>query len=135
MITVLLVISLLGVLASLAALAWRTLDLEEVRDVISFFGINELGEQLSIGDETLSAFLPSVIPFGMLIFSAISRSVCHSARYRRGRTICAGWCRLVPVLVALLGRFPGNFVGRVAGQRRDVVYLGPVSQFVHWRSV
>ena len=92
-ITVLLVLSLLGVVASGAALVWRALDLECSRDVISFFGIYELGQQLGIGDETLIAFLPTLIPMGLLVVCAICRSVCHKIHSRRGRDWFADGCR------------------------------------------
>lgn len=92
-ITVLLVTSLLGIVASGAAYLWRMLDTESARDVRILFGISDLGVQLGVGDETLFAFLPSLVPFGLLVGSAVFRSMCHAIYYRRGREWFAGWCR------------------------------------------
>lgn len=58
--TVALAVSWLGVMAALVALAWRSLDVEPVRDILQFTRLNFVGLQLGLGDETLFAFLPAL---------------------------------------------------------------------------
>jgi hypothetical protein len=64
---------LLGILATLAALAWRTCDLLAVRAYLDLIGLNRLGLALHIGNETPHAFLPSMLCFLALVLLVVVR--------------------------------------------------------------
>lgn len=73
--TLLLFVSLLGVGACLVALIWRGHDLLLVREYCQITGINQIAEQLGIGGETLSAFIPSIPLFFAFLLLALVRRI------------------------------------------------------------
>lgn len=77
---------LLGILGTVAALLWRTLDLVLVRQYFGLVGLNRLGLALHVGDESPYAFLPSVMCFLALVLLVVVRWALPEAARQRLKT-------------------------------------------------
>ena len=78
--TLLLFVSLLGILACLVALVWRSHDLPTVRQYCDITGISQLAGQMRISGETLSAFIPSIPLLFIFLLLALVRRIAFQHR-------------------------------------------------------
>jgi hypothetical protein len=105
----LLAVSSMGLVATLVALAWRSLDSFYARDLASWSGLQDLG----LGGEFVQAFLPCFFPvvgFTVGVFVYWIGSCRRSSAWRRWGAQCAKWSVIVGFifLACSLAVFLGN---------------------------
>jgi hypothetical protein len=96
---IVLALSSLGVVATLIALIWRTLDLQYFRDILRWLGLPQLGTSLGLGDELPTAFLPCLFPLAMLIFGGVGCLTAERFHWPRG----VKWCGRIAYLSVIVG--------------------------------
>lgn len=125
-------VSALAVPATLCALLWRLLDLEYSREVLRLLGVQDVGISLYLGDETLIAFLPCLLPLSLFALLLVLRVICKLFGWRPpwGSESFSAWALIC--LGVFLGVSLAVFLGNGETQLGMSSELIQIQSYLNW---